>query len=196
MTRISRGSQRVDVIRNWVNFWCGWALVAGFSLMLFYSDPLALAWPKEGWTGMDQDAVLFVLESGLASLGSYALLAKPRVVVQGDNIEIVNPVFRWQFSRADIDAPAQTRDAIYESLLVNGKKIRAVGTERSVLASMRGKDHYLSAVATSSPERSEMAGPPHGPTRRWSLPAPVEVVLILVFLGYLGLGWLKGAGTI
>jgi len=194
-TRRSR-STGVRVIRNWVNFWSGWAIVAGLTLMIAFSDPLAVAWPKEGWTGMDREAIATVLGTGLAVLACHALLVKPRVLVQGDDIDVVNPVFRWTFTRSDIEVPSQSREAIYESLKVDGRTIRAVGTERSTLAGIWGKEHYLAALAIQVPEPADGDGPSGGLSRRWSIPSPMEVVIILLYVGYVGVGWLSGAGIV
>lgn len=174
---------RQKVVRNRQNQVSG--LVLGFAILIgmIALDPLCL------YQNCYPDSLfgrLKLLFGGmLISLGGMVVFWRPRVVVGPQSLLVLNPL-------RDVTIPLERIDTFeegdrYTRIIVGEQRITAWGLEQAPVVGAFGGRPQLAADLVA-----QQTAPGAAVVRRWRRPEPLEVVVLVGWLGYLVFGLLLG----
>lgn len=174
--------------RNRVNWYSGLILSWGLWVSAVLLDPLNV-YNEEQWGGFDQFFLVAVAVMASVSVVSQVLFVRPYAARVGDRLIVQNPLWIWRIPVSSIDSFDDTYP--YASVMVAGKRIRLVSTERSLRSVMQDDTRLLdNVIEIGAEDRPSKTSARRRLTCSWSLPNIGETILVLAWVAYVLAGYL------
>lgn len=190
---MNAGPGQAEVLQNRANKWAGLFLGVGGWGLLALSDPLLVTeGARAGYGGsVNYVNVCAVLACMTLSIGGLRCFWRPRVVLCGEVMHVINPLREYLVPRASIKS-FDVEGRRYPIVMTAQRVIRLVGVEHSLRMQLWVTGHRLTAslkgIDTDHDPGNEGAG---HQIDSWSKLTPVEIVSLIGWIVALGVVILK-----
>lgn len=178
---LAMSKTRSRTIRNRSNLVFGSLGILLVLGMVVASDPLAVAWPVDGPEYRPDSGIYWTITLVLAGcLLAYRFIVRPKVVVSGGSVVVVNPLRTYRFAASSLRRPEVRWATRYERLRVGEREIAIAAAERSLFMDLTGRAPILGSLEGSGPEDGAELDV------RWTLPNLIEGLLAVSTIAYVG----------
>lgn len=192
MTARANGNAQTRTIRRWSNTVSGWFIAYFVMILTFLIDPLG-SWShwQEGGQGWNLENVVVVFWFVALSIGSFSFFARPRVEIREDGLSI-RGVFKDVHVAWESLSSFDTTSGLYLRVQAGGRWYTAVGVERTnwevflgrPIAGVSADQSSYRPVQRKNTECLQTSGA----SVSWRRPDIQEIVLLVLWAGYLSIG--------